>query len=139
MLVADGRVAPFEGTLDDYKEWVKKRQGRGERGEGRGEKQVSRKEEKRAEAQIRQREAQARKPFEKKLAEIERELGPLQVETGETDAWLATAEAYEEGNREKMQAALKRQGELRARIAALEDDWLWNQARMDEEVNRARE
>jgi ATP-binding cassette subfamily F protein 3 len=139
MLVADGRLAPFEGDLDDYKEWVKQRQVGGGRGEAGGkDRNVSRKEEKRIEAEVRQRESQARKPFEKRIAAIEAELAPLQEEATATDAWLASAEAYEEANRERMQAALKRQAEIRARIAALEDDWLWTQAQMEAEVNRAR-
>src|SRR5262249_10125964 len=109
------------------------------RREARGDRGITRKEERRVEAEVRQREARARKPFEKKLAAIEAELDPLQVESRETDAWLASAEAYEEAHREKLQATLKRQAELRERIATLEDDWLWAQAEMESEVNRARE
>jgi ATP-binding cassette subfamily F protein 3 len=139
MLVADGKVAPFEGGLDDYKEWVRQRQVGGGRREAGGEKQVSRKDERRVEAEARRREALARKPFEKKLAALEKELEPLQAEATAADAWLASGEAYGEGQRERLQATLKRQAELRARITALEDDWLWTQAQMDQEVNRARE
>ncbi|HYC35865.1 MAG TPA: ATP-binding cassette domain-containing protein [Usitatibacter sp.] len=142
MLVADGRLSPIEGDLDDYKQWAKEYQGRrpgvgrdpiaGEAGlpaEGRGP--ISRRDARRAEAAARQRAADARKPFEKKLAAIEAELEPLQAEARATEAWLATAEAYEEPNRERMQAALRRRGELAERIAALEDDWLWMQAEME--------
>src|SRR5204863_879812 len=120
MLVADGKVAPFEGGLDDYKEWVRERQAGGGRREAGGERQVSRKDERRVEAEARRREAQARKPFEKKLAAIEAELEPLQAEATAADAWLASSEAYEEGQRERMQECLRRQGEIRARISALE-------------------
>ena len=109
------------------------------RREAGGERQVSRKDERRVEAEARRREAQARKPFEKKLAAIEAELEPLQAEATAADAWLASSEAYEEGQRERMQECLRRQGEIRARISALEDDWLWTQAQIDQEVNRARE
>jgi len=138
MLVADGTLGEFDGSLDDYKEWVKARQAGGGKREAGGATRT-RKEERRAEAEVRQREAQARKPFEKKLAAIEAELEPLQQEAAATDAWLASAEAYEEGNRERLQELLKRQAEVKSRITTLEDDWLWTQARMDEEVNRARE
>jgi ATP-binding cassette subfamily F protein 3 len=99
---------------------------------------VSRRDEKRAEAEVRQREARARKPFEKKLAAIEGELGTLQEEAGSTQAWLASEEAYAEGNRERLHSALKRQAEVQGRIAALEDDWLWTHAQMEAEVNRTR-
>jgi len=139
MLVADGELKEFEGDLDDYKEWVKERQAAGGKRQAAGERGITRKEEKRVEAQARQRESQARKPFEKRLAAIEAELEPLQLEARETDAWLATGEAYEEGNRERMQASLKRQAEIRARIAELEDEWLWTHAEMEKQVNLARE
>ena len=118
ILVADGKVAPFEGGLDEYKEWVRERQAGGGRREAGGERQVSRKDERRVEAQARRREAQARKPFEKKLAAIEAELEPLQAEATAAEAWLASSEAYEEGQRERMQETLRRQGEIRARISA---------------------
>jgi ATP-binding cassette subfamily F protein 3 len=130
MLVADGKVEPFDGDLDDYKQWAKEYHSRGARRDDRAG-AVSRKDERRAQATVRQREADARKPYEKKLAAIERELDPLTAESRETEAWLATAEAYEEANRERMQLALKRRGELAERIATLEDDWLWIQAEME--------
>ena len=136
MLVADGRLAPFEGDLDDYKEWAKQYRARAS-GERRAESQapaLSRKDERRAEAQARGRIAQARKPFEKKLAAIEAELEPLAAESREAEAWLVSSEAYVEANRERLQATLRRRGEVAERIARLEEDWLWNQAQMDKAV-----
>jgi ATP-binding cassette subfamily F protein 3 len=139
MLVADGVVRPFEGDLDDYKEWARQYQARGTRREARevvpG---ANRKEERRAEASARRRESEAKKPFEKRLAAIERELEPLAAESRETEAWLAAAEAYEEANKERLQGALKRRGDLSERIARLEDDWLRAQAEMEREIDTVR-
>jgi ATP-binding cassette subfamily F protein 3 len=131
MLVADGKLQPFEGGLDDYKQWAKEYHSRGRGGGATQAAAVSRKDERRSEAQLRQRIANARKPFEKKLAAIEAELAPLSAESSQTEAWLASPEAYEEANRERLQGALVRRGELAERIAALENDWLWIQAELE--------
>ena len=138
LLVADGRVAPFEGDLDDYKAWSKQYQARGMRGEAR-DKSGDRKAERRSEAEARQRIAEARKPFEKKIRAIEEELERLQQENAEAEAWLASGDAYDEASRERLKSVMQRRGEMAARIAVLEDDWLWTQSNQETEVNRARE
>jgi ATP-binding cassette subfamily F protein 3 len=56
---------------------------------------------------------------------------PLMRESAEVEAWLAGTEAYEEGSRERLQETLRRRGEIAARIATLEEEWLWAQAEMD--------
>jgi ATP-binding cassette subfamily F protein 3 len=131
MLVADGKLQPFEGDLDDYKQWARDYHARGTRRDAREGAPVSRKEERQAEAEVRQRTAKARKPFEKKLAEIEASLEPLAHESREIEALLASPEAYEEANRERLQVTLRRRGEVASVISRLEDDWLWTQAEME--------
>jgi ATP-binding cassette subfamily F protein 3 len=137
-LVADGRVAPFDGNLDDYREWSRQYRVRGTKAEegGRG---VDRKAQKRAEAEERRKLAEAKKPFEKRIGAIERELAQLQPEKEALDAWLASGEAYAEAMRAELAARSKRHGEIAARIAQLEEDWLWASAEMEAAVNRARE
>jgi ATP-binding cassette subfamily F protein 3 len=153
MLVADGRVQPFDGDLDDYKTWLRERgrnPGRSRNSPADGRAAVgassdcvpgfasSRKDERRLEAAARQREAQARRPHEQRLAAIEQELTALTEEASATEAWLATPDAYAETQREALQAALQRRGEVAARIAQLEDEWLWAQAELERELERVR-
>jgi ATP-binding cassette subfamily F protein 3 len=136
MLVADGEVAEFDGSLDDYKEWARQHRARASgQAQAAAGPTVSRRDERRAEAEARQRLSSARKPFERKLAAIEAELAPLAAEVREAEAWLATGEAYEEANRERLQDTLRRRGELQQCIAELEEDWLWNQAEMERAVD----
>ena len=99
---------------------------------------MSRREERRADAERRQRESRARKPFEERLAAIDAQLEALGREAAQTEAWLAGTEAYDAFHRERLQAALKRRGETAGRIALLEDEWLGEQARMEEELARLR-
>jgi ATP-binding cassette subfamily F protein 3 len=150
MLVADGALAPFDGDLDDYKRWSQERSRKmrdavgfadahGPPGENATASRISsRRDERRVQAQARQREAEARKPFEKRLAAIESELAALTAEARELEAWLASTDAYADAQRERLQEALKRRGEVQARVGALEDEWLWSQAEMERAVGEAR-
>jgi ATP-binding cassette subfamily F protein 3 len=140
MLVADGKVQPFDGDLDDYKKWAaeyRTRDARRETRDGPRVQEISRKDERRLEAEQRQKLASVRKPFEKKLAAIEAELEPLSAEAVEVETWLVSDEAYLDANRERLQDTLRRRGEIIARIAQLEEDWLWNQAEMEQAIDRA--
>ena len=137
-LVADGKVAAFDGNLDDYREWSRQYRVRGTKPEGTGA-GADRKAQKRSQAASRQKLADAKKPFEKQIQAIERELAKLQPEKEALDAWLGSTEAYDEAMREELADRSKRHGELASRIAKLEEDWLWAGAAMEAEVNRARD
>lgn len=129
-LVADGRVAPFDSDLDAYRERVLSAAKAD--ASALDTIRVDRKTQKRAEAQARASRAQARKPWLAKITQLEREMDAIAQEKIELEAWLAASDAYAECNRATLREKLKRQGEMQATLGALEEDWLWAQARLEE-------
>ena len=118
-LVADGKVAPFDGDLDDYRDWVL--------GQRRRERDVTpdeRKARKREEAKERQRLSDTRKPLLAKQSALEREMETLTTERDALDAWLASEDAYAEDARDSLKERIARQGELTWQLARLETEWL---------------
>ncbi len=134
-LVADGKLGEFDGDLDDYKEWARawhagSRKPALEANDG--ETAPGRKALKRDAAEARQRSYAARRPFELKLAELERQLDALNLEKAGLDNWLAGADAYAEANKERLQEALKRQGEVKRTIESIEWEWFAVQEKLEQ-------
>jgi ATP-binding cassette subfamily F protein 3 len=145
-IVADGKVAPFDGDLDDYRDWVLNARRR-ERNEAAPAAAVTaaatvaaatpapiaappaapvgdRKAQKREEAQQRQRLADARRPLQARQAALEREMKAHTAEKEAIDAWLAGDAAYTEEAKDELKAKVARQGELTWHLARLETEWL---------------
>ena len=122
-LVADGGVRPFDGDLDDYRDWVL---ARGRRTEEPAEAPfaASRKAQKRAEALERQRGYAKRKPFADRLAKLEREIAALDAERKSIEDWLASPDAYADERKAELKERLARQADLRWQLARLEAEWL---------------
>ena len=126
-LVSDRTVMPFDGDLDDYRAWVlsgnrraamRDEESAGARPSG------DRRTQKREEAAVRQRRAVERKPLVSRQAELEQDIERLTGERASLDEWLATGEAYAEDAKERLVAAIARQGELTWMLARLESEWL---------------
>ena len=124
-IVAEGRVTPFDGDLDDYAQWVLSRQRRAHPETRDAIRPAEeRRAQKRAEADARARRSNARKPLLARQAALEREMETLNAEKKTLEAWLATSGAYEEEARDALKTNLARQGELGWALARLEAEWL---------------
>ena len=126
--IADGKLAPFDGDLDDYRARVL---GRGKRdddggsdGSGNDGLRGDRRAQRRTEALVRQQRSERRKPLLSRQAVIEREMEGLVAEKRELDAWLASPSAYTEAEKPRLLEALARQGELTFALARLEAEWI---------------
>ncbi len=129
-LVHDGRLAAFEGDLDDYTAlaFASRRPATEARGEEEG---PTRREMRRAEAQERQRLASARKPIQDRLQKVETELSKVTDQLRELDARLAQPDFYHGGDASEVAGVLKQRGDLARRVEALESRWLELQAELE--------
>ncbi|WP_043530961.1 ATP-binding cassette domain-containing protein [Litchfieldella xinjiangensis] len=127
--VADHRVAPFDGDLEDYRAWLKARL-EGERREARqdkAERQDSdttpqdRKAARRAAAELREK----LRPLKRERDRAEAEMAKVEAALDEVETQLGDAELYTDSARkEELTKALSRQGELKSRLEELEGQWL---------------
>jgi ATP-binding cassette subfamily F protein 3 len=126
MLVADRKLTPFDGDLEDYRAWLvqKAAEQRAAGQPANGESTVNRKEQRRIEAEERQRLAQLRRPLQKELEKLDKELEKLSAEKVRLDAVLADAETYEDKNKTLLTESLKKQAEVNGRLAEVEERWL---------------
>ncbi len=134
-LVADGTVKPFDGDLDDYRAWCaqswqlfkqsthdKKTDPNNENGEG--ESSQNKKEARQQAAQRRTALNAAQKPLKQKLEKLEKQLEAAQKENDELQNWLASEAAYATEHKDELASAVRRNSELTAQIAELEEQWL---------------
>lgn len=125
-LVDEGRVVPFDGDLDDYRDWVlaRGRSGTATADTASAPSTPDRKAQKRAQAATRQQSYVRRKPLEDRRSLLEREIETLDRERKTLEAWLATPLAYADENRDTLKERLARQGELTWQLARRETEWL---------------
>jgi len=140
MLVANHRLQPFDGDLDEYRDWLLKHAAEKREalkaasarldgaapmpGNALGDGPVNRKEQRRAEAEARQRTAHLRKPLQNRIGKIEAEMDKLNGEKATLDAFVADPANYEPAMKAQLTVTLKRQGDVCARLAELETEWL---------------
>ena len=126
-LVANGVVQPFDGDLDDYRQWVLSERSREESSSpdaGVATSAPDRRAQKRADAEARQKRSDARRPLQQKVTRIESEIDALSQEKQALDAWLALPEAYADEHKERLKLAIARQGDIAWQLARHETQWI---------------
>ena len=123
-LVHDGRVAPFDGDLDEYAALVLASRKVAREGEPRPSADgANRRDERREAARERQRLAGARRPVQQKIDRLEDEIAQLTASLRELDARLAAPEFYH-GAGDEVAEVLRTRGTLATRLDQLESRWL---------------
>ena len=137
LLVDAGRVAPFDGDLDDYPTWLLRRQTRAEAAEGSGdgggreetsdpaatlapETAAARKDQRRQEAEERKR----LQPLRQRLQKLETRLDQLATRRATLETALAEPSLYEAEGKPRLLTLLADKQRLDAEQEEVESDWL---------------
>ena len=151
IIVADGRLQPFDGDLDDYKNWLfKTKLGKGNEalpGAAAPAKAkaaapvvqapaptatpAERKEQKRLEADERQRLAAQRKPLENRIKRLDEQMTKLNAKKAVIDAELLDPAIYEAGNKDRLKTLVADQAFAVRDLEALEMEWLEVQEQLE--------
>jgi len=120
--VAEGVVTPFDGDLDDYANWLRRRD-RSEQADpaasGKPDDGVSARDRRKLAAEQRERE----KPLRNRLKAVEQKIAALDRDLAQIDAQLADPGLYQKPGNEAA-VLVQRQGGLRRDKDALEEEWL---------------
>ncbi|MDR0996470.1 MAG: ATP-binding cassette domain-containing protein [Zoogloeaceae bacterium] len=120
-LVDDGRITPFDGDLDDYRDWLAERRAAPEAPPKSPSPHRQTREQQKNE---RQALLARRRPLVKELAQLEADLATWTARKATLDAELADPALYAAGDAPKIQTLSKQQAEAAAQIEAAEARWL---------------
>jgi ATP-binding cassette subfamily F protein 3 len=155
LIVANGRLQPFDGDLDDYRDWLFKTK-LGETNAATDAAPVTdapqlpetrtaepgkpalarpaaadRRGQKRREAEERQRQAAARKPLESRLKRLEEQMAKLNARKSTIDTQLADPALYGEAQSDTVKALIVDQAYVARELAQLEAEWIALQEQLD--------
>jgi ATP-binding cassette subfamily F protein 3 len=142
LIVADGRLQPFDGDLDDYKDWLfQTKLGKGTEPvplpatEAKGTPAPApvgdRREQKRLEAGERHRLSALRKPIENRIKRLEEQMAKLNAKKAEVDAKLLDPAIYEAEQKEALKNLVADQAFCTRDLEQLEGEWLELQEQLE--------
>lgn len=122
LLVAEGRVVPFDGDLEDYARWLvdyRARQQPVTSPESAGDK-TDKRALRQAAAALRQQLA----PLKRQSEKLEKDLAGVQEKLVAIEARLSDSALYEGARKDELRQVLAEQAELKVREGQLEEAWL---------------
>jgi ATP-binding cassette subfamily F protein 3 len=137
LIVAGGRLAPFDGDLDDYRDWLFKTKLAPEEQsaplpERKPAPAVDQRAQKRKEAEERQRRAAARRPLESRLKRLDEQMAKLASHKAAIDARLADPSIYGEDSKDALKALVLDQAYAARELERVEAEWLELQRQLEE-------
>jgi ATP-binding cassette subfamily F protein 3 len=146
IIVANGRLQPFDGDLDDYKDWLfKTKLGKGTDLLPIPKAAVvaapvvvappvppaERKEQKRIGAEERQRVAALKKPLENRLKRVDEQMAKLNAKKADIDARLLDPSIYDADKKDVLKTLVADQAFCVRDLATLENEWLELQEQLE--------
>jgi ATP-binding cassette subfamily F protein 3 len=150
LIIAEGRLQPFDGDLDDYRDWLfRTKLARSDEAvqlpaESAAPLPESRKAapetppaaadrrgQKRKEARERQRQSAAKKPIESRIKRLEEGIANLNAQKTAIDAQLAGSAIYSEANKGALKTLILDQAYVARELAQLEAEWLQQQEQLE--------
>jgi ATP-binding cassette subfamily F protein 3 len=140
LIVADGRLAPFDGDLDDYRDWLFKTKlapeqeaaPLPEKKKPEPEASGDRRGQKKKEAGERQARSAARKPLESRLKRLEEQMAKLSAKKAAIDAQLADPANYGEDRKDALKTLILDQAYAARELESIEADWLELQRQLED-------
>ncbi|WP_454256509.1 ATP-binding cassette domain-containing protein [Pseudomonas sp. Marseille-Q8238] len=122
LLVADGRIQPFDGDLDDYTRWLSDYRIRQQpvSAPSLAPDRTDKRAQRQAAAALRQQLA----PHKKQADKLEQELGKVQEKLASVETRLGDSGLYDAARKDELRELLAEQARLKTREAELEEAWL---------------
>ena len=124
LIVADGRLQPFDGDLDDYRDWLLKSK--------QDVKENAVPPAKKAATRIVQMPSAARKSLEARIKRLEEMISRLNAKKSTLEARLADTALYQPESKDVLQATLFDQANIGKELGQLEREWLEKQAELEQ-------
>jgi len=121
LLVANGRVEPFDGDLEDYRKLLLGQRAPDSAAGGESAPaRIDRRDERRLAAERRER----LRPLRTRVASLEKDMAKVQAEIGSLGARLQDPAIYDAGRAAEVQDLLRQQATLKQELAECEEAWL---------------
>lgn len=134
-LVAHGRVAPFDGDLADYYQWLQqdaRQSTAATQADIPASSNVIRKDQKRLEAELRN----ELRPLKQKVEKLEQQQQKLTEQLASIEQQLADADIYSAERKAELTALLAKQASASSSLNSIEEDWFMAQEELEQQTAR---
>lgn len=123
LLVAHGKVEPFDGDLDDYRQWIKE-QNRQQANSGETSSKEPTQDNRKQQRQSAAEQRKLTQPLRNKIKKCETQMDTLSKDKENLEQQLADSDLYSEENKQKLKELLEQQAVISKKLAEFEEQWM---------------